>query len=120
MKSLFTILLAIAFLVGCAGVNTNTPKETIVLHDGELNPNDFNSWTVVKGYRCTAGHIHAIVKNPDATHPIQQVELILGPSSKNELDLLGYTYEKDDVIYLYVFDRKQNKYVQKLPKITGV
>ena len=83
-----------------------------VEYDGEFNPDDLmTKWEMIMVYPCSAGHIHAIVQNPDPKHPVQEVELILTQS----YGLLGYTYTKDETTYTFIYKLNINKFIQIKP-----
>jgi len=83
--------------------------------EGELNPNELETWLVVKGSATLtqSGLYQLTLKNPDQTAAIKKVQVYINPSNSN---LLAYRYFKGGEIYIYYLDQTKDKYVRyKLP-----
>ncbi len=77
-------------------------------YEGELNPYDFSSWTIVDKYAYSAEIFWVILKNPDQTSPIDRVATALHVNG----DLLAYQYIKGSKVYAYNYDKKQDRFIQ--------
>ena len=76
--------------------------------EGKLDPNEFNNWKTVKQWQ-TGNLLLVVVKNPDESSPIEKVALFVNTISN---DLLAYRYFEYSKPYSFVFDSRQDKYVQ--------
>ena len=77
-------------------------------YEGELDPDEFDSWKVVKLQPTSQGFVWMFAKNPDQASAIDIVAMAVGLNST----LFGYRYFKYGEPYSYVFDSEQNKYVR--------
>ena len=76
--------------------------------EGELNPNDFDKWTLLGVQPSPDGLMLTYIKNPDPNSPIEIVAMgLIGDSF-----LIGYRYFKYGQPYSYVFDSDEEKYVR--------
>ncbi len=76
--------------------------------EGELNPNEFDSWKLLSIQPTSQGYFWVIIENPDRGSPIDVVALRVDSNS----NVLGYRYFKDGEPYLYIFDSNEDKYVR--------
>jgi len=76
--------------------------------DGELNPNEFDTWKLLSIQPTSQGYFWVFIENPDRDSPIDVVVLRVDSNS----NILGYRYFKDGESYLYLFDSNKNKYVR--------
>ena len=76
--------------------------------EGELDPDEFDNWKIVKISPTPRGFIWVFIRNPDQESPIKIVAQIATP----DFTLIGYRYLKDGEPYVYGFDPEQDKYVR--------
>lgn len=98
MKKVFSLICLILLMALFAGFT----------YEGELDPNEFDKWQVVKFQPTPQGLIWVFIRNPDQESPIKIVAQIAGPN----LTLIGYRYFKNGEPYMYKLDPEQSKYVR--------
>lgn len=77
-------------------------------YEGELNPDIFAKWKVIKTKFDSSGIIWMYWQNPDPNSPIK---VVVGEVYIDET-LLAYRYFKNGQPYMFTLDSEQNKYVR--------
>ena len=89
-------------------------------YEGELDPQVFFDWKwnapIISPY-LGLPFLQVIAQNPDQTSPIKVVKLTTLPLNPHSgYIIISYIYEKGGITYGYVFDPKQERYIQIFPK----
>ena len=94
----------------------------VLSHAGDVNPQALISdWDIVQmaPYPERPGLFQALLKNPDAEHPVKLVYVVCLPKAVKgvieSIVILAYYYEKDGVKYAFVYNSYLKKLVQKSP-----
>lgn len=79
-------------------------------YDGELNPDDFDTWEVVSVAPCPSGapHAHVLIQS--------SYGLFIELKVDSAMNLLAYFYTKDGVDYEFTYDPETEHYTQVKPK----
>ena len=100
MKKLLVMLMALLLVVVTSAFTW----------EGELNPNNFDSWSLTNVFPLPSGLTFIIIQNPNEMSGIRKVALVVDQYS----NLLGYRYFKQAEPYLYIFDLEEEKYKRKI------
>ena len=94
----------------------------VLSHAGDVNPQALISdWDIVQmaPYPERPGLFQALLKNPDAEHPVKLVYAICLPKSVKgvikAIVILAYYYEKDGVKYSFMYNIYLKKLIQTSP-----
>ena len=76
--------------------------------EGELDPNEFDKWTVISVQPTPQGLVWMFAKNPDEASAIDVVAMAVD----SNFTLLSYRYFKHGEPHSYFFNVKEGKYVR--------
>jgi len=113
------MIMVISIPIAVMGEEETAPLNITVIgpHEGELDPNQFKHWKPVKFFPCPNGepHYHLILANPDPDADIKWVEAGIVPGMQwnppipNTVVLIGYSYYKDGVQYIFSLVKPEKK-----------
>ena len=121
MNRITSIVLAIvlSLVIGCALHNNNFDPlvfNTTYTYDGDINPDVFlSTWDCDRdNYQYKEGYYLFLFENPGEGE-IRQIEAIF-IIYEGKLGMVGYKYEKNDLIYFFILDPDTNHFEYTEPE----